>query len=227
MTDEQIRQYADQMEQAADDPAMMKEIERMSQLSDKDKVKVQNIQEGLSGNVPMDDKWVRATVEVLKANPDIFKTLLKGKGAMFGGLSDEQIGGFIDYVSSLEASTLKMIFNALIFLGSCYKPLLGLYNSVDSYTLGSARYLLFIAGCIVFYYSMVVTIIVVRWVITQQYAVVMFVYRLFAGSSDPAAAFTGSVGVSSSVATISPGDVSPVSGGIGVSEEGGSTDYDF
>lgn len=45
---------------------------------------MQNIQEGLSGNVPMDEKWVRATVQVLKANPDIFKTLLKGKGAMFG-----------------------------------------------------------------------------------------------------------------------------------------------
>ena len=74
---------------------MMKEIERMSKLSDKDKLRVQNIQEGLSGNVPMDDKWVRATVEVLKGNPNIFRTLLKGKGAMFGTYMLEGGLGFV------------------------------------------------------------------------------------------------------------------------------------
>jgi len=133
-----------------------------------------------------------------------------------GGLSDEQIGGFIDYVSSMEASTLKMIFNALIFLGSCYKPLLSLYSTVDAYTLGSARYLLFGLGCILFYYSAVVTIIVVRWVVTQQYAVVMFIYRLLSsGSSGPSTLSSSSVPEG--------GGASPVTGGLGES----SSDYDF
>lgn len=84
MTDAQIRQYADQLEQAANNPDMMKELERMSRLSDGQRSQLQNIQGGLSGAVPMDDKWVTETVRALKQHPDMFKSMIQGKGGMLG-----------------------------------------------------------------------------------------------------------------------------------------------
>jgi hypothetical protein len=84
MTDEQIRQYADQIEQAASDPAMMQEMARMAKMSPRDRNALQHIQEGLSGSKPMDSAWMDVTIQALKTNPKIFKNMVKGKGAMMG-----------------------------------------------------------------------------------------------------------------------------------------------
>lgn len=84
MTDEQIRQYADQIEQAASDPAMMEEMTRMARMSPRDRNALQHIQEGLSGAKPMDLAWMDVTIQALKTNPKIFKNMVKGKGAMMG-----------------------------------------------------------------------------------------------------------------------------------------------
>lgn len=84
MTDEQIRQYADQIEQAASDPAMMQEMARMAKMSPRDRTALQHIQEGLSGSKPMDSAWMDVTIQALKTNPKIFKNMVKGKGAMMG-----------------------------------------------------------------------------------------------------------------------------------------------
>ena len=62
----------------------MKEVLRMSKLSEKDRSKLQHIQEGISGTKPMDAKWIETTVSTLKQSPDIFRTMMKGKGAMMG-----------------------------------------------------------------------------------------------------------------------------------------------
>lgn len=57
---------------------------RMSKLSDKDRSKLQHIQEGISGTKVMDTKWIDTTVGILKQSPDIFRTMMKGKGAIMG-----------------------------------------------------------------------------------------------------------------------------------------------
>lgn len=41
-------------------------------------------QEGLSGAKPLDAAWIAATVNALKTNPNVFKSMVKGKGAMLG-----------------------------------------------------------------------------------------------------------------------------------------------
>ena len=69
-----------------------------------------------------------------------------------GGVTDEQTGSFIDTVSAMDASTLTWIIRGMIFLGSLYQPGLQLYNTVDSYTFGSARYFVLFIVLILAYY---------------------------------------------------------------------------
>lgn len=76
---------------------------------------------------------------------------------MTGGMTDEQTASFVDTIASMDASTLKLILRALVFLGSLYQPAVQLYTTVDSYTLGCARYLvLFLVMIVLYYVSMVV-----------------------------------------------------------------------
>jgi len=84
MTDDQIRAYADHIEQAASDPNMMREVERMGKLPVEDRQQLQRLQEGLSGAAPMDDQWVTTAVEVIRSKPQLLKTMLKGKGQLLG-----------------------------------------------------------------------------------------------------------------------------------------------
>ena len=56
----------------------------MSKLSADDRTLLQNIQEGLSGVKPIDDNFISMVIDALKNKPNLFKTLFKGRGAMFG-----------------------------------------------------------------------------------------------------------------------------------------------
>lgn len=152
MTDEQIRQYADQLELAAADPNMLKEIEKMSKLSEKDRKRLTDIQEGLSGMREMDSAWADSTIDSLKKNPALFKSMFKGKGAMVGGISDEQIDSFIDMGAAMDAKTLKMIFNIVKYLASSAKPLMEYYKVLDTYTLGLAKWVLLAILSVAIYY---------------------------------------------------------------------------
>jgi hypothetical protein len=96
MTDAQILLYADQIEKAADDPDMMKEMARMSKMSDKDRGHLTMLQEGLTGNRPMDEEWIDSTIDALRNNPAIFKSMVKGKGAMMGKGRSSRACGLVD-----------------------------------------------------------------------------------------------------------------------------------
>ena len=66
---------------------MMQEMAKMAKMTPKDRTQLQHIQEGLSGAKPLDAAWIEATVQALKTNPKVFKSMLKGKGAMMGASS--------------------------------------------------------------------------------------------------------------------------------------------
>lgn len=66
-------------------------------------------------------------------------------------MTDDQIEGFIDYLSSFDAATLKWIAGMLKWLSSFYKPVVDLYKSVDSATYGSAKYLVMAAVAAITY----------------------------------------------------------------------------
>lgn len=141
-SDAQICEYADQLEKAAKDPEMLKEIIKVSRLSTDDRDRLQKFQEGLSGSRPMDAAWVDLTVDTLRNRNEILKTLFHGRGAMFGGVTDEQIDSFLDMLARQEAWILKLLVQTMLYLGSLVKPVSELYQRLDKATLGLANYVL-------------------------------------------------------------------------------------
>jgi hypothetical protein len=102
-------------------------------------------------------------------------------------VTDEQTASFVDTLSAMDASTLKLILRALVFLGSLYKPAMELYATVDSYTFGSARYLvLFVVMIATFYLSMGLWF-VLKSVFYLLYALYGLVMRLVPGAGPSAA----------------------------------------
>lgn len=191
MTDEQIRQYADHLEKAAADPALMKEMEKMSRLSDSDRKSLQNIQEGITGVIPMDSKWIDEAIETLQSKPQLFKNLFKGKGAMMGGITDEQVDAIIDFAANLNTSILRFGIVAIQFLASLAKPATEYYKLVDDYTLGFAKYILIGIVGFIMYYCTMITFICVRWVFVKLYALVLSLYALTLAPSTSTSAGSG------------------------------------
>lgn len=205
------------MEQAASDPQMMKEVERMAKLPVEDRGLLQRIQEGLSGTAPMDETWIDQTIGALKKKPALFKNMMKGKGAMLGGVTDEQVNSFIDMLSGMDVWTLKTIVKALLFLGSLYQPALQLYSTVDKYTLGCAKYIALAIFAIVSYYSLLLTWTVLRWFF-------VLIWSLFSSNTS-----SSSSGVKLPVATdttASTGSSSPITNQAS-SVPSGSADSEF
>jgi len=165
MTDEQIRQYAEQLEVAASDPNMMKEVERMSRMSPAEREQLQIIQEGMQGLRKMDDAWVNSLVTTLKKNPDFFKTMVRGKSEAFGGVSEESVMSFIDTVSTMDENTLRNIMKVLLYLSTWAKPLNDLYTMVDKATLGSARFIFMGLALTALYMTVMWWVKVFSWVL--------------------------------------------------------------
>jgi hypothetical protein len=121
---------------------MMKEVERLSRMSPAEREHLQLIQEGLSGVRPIDQAWIDSAIDMLKRQPEFYKSMVKGRGAMLGGVSDEQMNGFIDAAASMDAGTLRWLAFGMKYLGSWAKPVSEAYAVMDKYTLGTARYIL-------------------------------------------------------------------------------------
>jgi hypothetical protein len=71
---------------------------------------------------------------------------------MLGGVTDGQIESFIDGVSRMDSSLLRMIVKVLLFLGSMVKPFMEWYKVVDKATLGLAGYILAAMFLFILYY---------------------------------------------------------------------------
>ena len=167
---------------------MMKEVERMAQLSPKERDQLQSIQDGLQGVKPMDDAWLDAAIGTLKSNPNFYKGLVKGKGAMFGGVSDEQIESFVDTAAMIDAGTLRWIMKAIMYLGSWAKPLTDCYNYLEKKTYGFAKHILLGIVAIIIYNSVLFWIAVGRYVLSY----------IFGWKAVAAAATTATSGLSAS-----------------------------
>jgi len=230
MTDAQILQYADQIAKAAEDPEMMKEMARMSKMSDKDRSHLTMLQEGLTGARPMDEKWQDSTIDALRSNPAIFKSMVKGKGAMMGGLTDEQTEGFIDMVSKMSPGMLKFIFKGLMFLSSLSAPAQKLYATVDAYTLGSARYIAFILFAIVAYYFSLLAWVCGKLFLAALFQLYAYLQTTFGGAS-AAAASSAAAGIGGAVAAGKEGGVGSAAGGSAAAAANGAAsagnEFDF
>jgi hypothetical protein len=195
MTDKQIEEYAEHLEKAADDPNAMREIEKMASLPSSQRDRIQQLQEGISGQRPMDDAWVDTLIDTVKTTPDLFKTMLKGQGKMMGGVSDEQIGAFIDLIASLPKWLLKTVFTALRFLGQSAKPLGQAYAFADKYTLGMIKYILIAIALYIVYYWALFCLFIIR-------TIYKFITGLIFGAKAGAAASTATTYAASSASNI-------------------------
>lgn len=111
-----------------------------------------------------------------------------------GGVSDDQVFGFIDMLARQDLWVLQWIAYAIWCLGSLVKPAAAAYKVVDDYTFGSARYLLLILVMIVLYYVSYVSFIVFRVLWKYLYALAMLVYRMVYPAISNGSASGGSVG---------------------------------
>ena len=56
----------------------------MGKLPAEDRLDLQRLQEGLSGVVAMDDRWIDTVVNIVKFKPHLLKSMVKGRGEMIG-----------------------------------------------------------------------------------------------------------------------------------------------
>jgi hypothetical protein len=185
-TDEQIRQIADQLDQAASDPNSMEEVERMFKLSNDDRGALQKIQEGLSGVRKIDSAWIEDIVMTLKEKPEVFKTLFRGAGrtpeAANAAIQPDQMEGFIDMASKMDAWSLSMLCHGVWYLSTLVKPSMELYKVVDSYTFGAGRYIFLGIFAMLAYYVSKWMYWLLRLLFVQVYALAMYAWAMFNGT---------------------------------------------
>lgn len=95
-----------------------------------------------------------------------------------GGVTDEQIDSYIDMASRMDAFVLKCIAYAIWYMSKAAKPLTEVYQVVDKYTLGSARYILLGVAAMAFYYITMVLFFIGKFILIQLYSL----YLVFAQS---------------------------------------------
>lgn len=175
----------------ASNPDSFKEVERMFNMSTDDRNVLQSIQEGLTGQRPIDNDWIDNIVATLKAKPEVFKTLFKSGASRAGSdapVSPDQIESFIDFASGLDAWLLKLIARTIWFLSTLVKPAQDLYKVLDSYTFGAAKYLFMMIFAMVSYYVMFGLVHLFRILFVQVYALGTWIYATINGQALPAAA---------------------------------------
>jgi hypothetical protein len=175
----------------ASNPDSFKEVERMFNMSTDDRNVLQSIQEGLTGQRPIDNDWIDNIVATLKAKPEVFKTLFKSGASRAGSdapVSPDQIESFIDFASGLDTWLLKLIARTIWFLSTLVKPAQDLYQLLDSYTFGAAKYLFMMIFAMVSYYVMFGLVHLFRILFVQVYGLGTWAYATINGQALPAAA---------------------------------------
>jgi hypothetical protein len=121
-------------------------------------------------------------IDALKTRPNVFKSMLKGRGQMIGGVTDEQIESYIDMGSAMNRTVLKVIAYAIWYLSLAAKPISEFYKTVDNYTFGSARYIFL--GIFLFfgYYFCLAGYFILKWIFVRVYAVAMLLYGAVSGT---------------------------------------------
>lgn len=183
---------------------MLAEIAKMSRMEPAQRDRLQHLQEGFMGQRPMDAAWIDETVETLTKHSKMVKDMLRGRGAMIGNFTDEQMEGFLDGVGSLAPGTLRWIIVAIIYLSSFYKPAVEWYKYLDRVTLGLAQYIigalmlfvLYLWGCAAWY--------VLRWL-----------YRLvFVAKAATVAGAASGAGTAASTASVANSLAESLSGAV-------------
>jgi hypothetical protein len=153
LTDAQIRQHAKEMEKMAANPEMIQAMAQVQSMPESERAALLQIQEGLSGKIPRDDKWIGETIRLVKAQPDTLKKLFQGRVGADSPLSETQLVAIVDYVATCSDSFLKSAVHLINWGVRMSGPAGEMYRAVDSATLGCAKYLVLFVTLLCLYYT--------------------------------------------------------------------------
>ena len=191
LTDAQIREQAREMEKMANNPEALREMMRMQNMPDEDKKSLTRLQEGLQGIIPRDEKWIDDSIKMVKANPNLLKSMFKGRIPKEAGMTEEQVLGFIDFVVSLSDWILKLAIQIINWCIEMRGPVGAYYQKADDMTLGCAKYILMAIAAFIMWY----TGKAIWYVFSLLFGLIMMGYRTLSGASAGAAeGVTNSVG---------------------------------
>ena len=206
-TDAQIREHAKEMEKMATNPEMIQAMMKVQAMPEAERSALNQIQEGLAGKVPRDEKWIAETIRVVKAQPDTLKMLFQGRVGAESPMSEKQIMAIIDYVVTCSdwflSSAVRFVNWGLRMRG----PVGEMYRTVDAATFGCAQYLvLFVMLVILFYVGRMLW-----YLVTLVFGLVVGGYRMLTnGGSESANAAAGAAAADSSAAAAdSPQEEAP------------------
>ena len=152
LTDAQIREHAKEMEKMASNPEMMNAMLKMQSLPESEKTGLVQLQEGVAGKIPRDEKWITDTIRVVKEQPEMLKMLFKGRVGADSPLSEKQIMSVIDYVVTCSDWVLINAVHLINWAVNMREPAGALYRKVDDATMGCAQYLVLGVMLLVMWY---------------------------------------------------------------------------
>jgi hypothetical protein len=190
-TDAQIRQHAKEMEKMAANPDMIQAMAKVQSMPESERAALIQLQEGILGKIPRDDKWICESIQLVKTQPDTLKKLFQGRVSADSPLSEKQLMGIVDYIVTCSDNFLKRVVHIINWGIRMSGPAGELYRAVDSATLGCAKYLVLSVMLLSLYY-----VVKAAWyLLTLFLGLVMGGYvRLTSGGSAAAAVPVDTVG---------------------------------
>ena len=154
-TDDMIRMAADQMEQMAENPEMMKFAkEQMKNMSPEDMMKMQQSGAlgagagggGTGGGVnptqmlkDMKPEQLKQMVRMMKQNPEMMKQMLPGGGM---GMGEDQINKTIEALGNMDEAQLEKTLQAAQMFQTYTEPIQNAWNKANAVFCGQLRRIL-------------------------------------------------------------------------------------
>ncbi len=188
MSNAEIFSYADQMEQAAKDPAKFQAMMEMSKMPESDRNEMMLIQDGLTGTRTRDDAWFASVVSIIKKNPALIKSMYSNSiDKKKAGVDGEQIDTFVDFICGLPEWALIRGGKTINWAVGVWPTVSAAYTRVDDLLLGCAKYIVMVICFIFLYYLARVAI----WAIMLVVGAGMHSYRLLVGGASTSASTGG------------------------------------
>ena len=193
LTDAQIRQHAKEMEKMAANPELIQTMAKVQSMPESERTALNQLQEGLSGKVVRDDKWINDTIRLVKSHPETLKMLFKGRVPKDSPLSEKQLMSIVDYVVTLSDWVLV---NSVHLINWGIRDGVAYYKKVDDLTFGCARWIVLVVMLVLMFYVAKL----VWYIVWYTFAIVMSGYRLITNGS----AATGAAGGADSANAATP-----------------------
>jgi hypothetical protein len=175
LSDAQIFQMADQMEQLASNPDMLKQVsEQMKNMTPEQYEAMHQMQQSQSSsplptNGDLLDHQLESFIKSMRDNPTYARNFVRSQSGM-SHLSDANIDEQLKIMKQIDPSTLKDILKFVQYVQQKSIPLQNLYKRVDKVTGGRAKYIVIAILVIVALFMLKVAWMVINGVFAWWYS---------------------------------------------------------